>query len=725
MAATVPPDLSRPRRTPVTFPVGTSSPVTAGLGRPHDVPVRWVLGAAAVGSGAAGALLHAANAATGRVAEPSFWLMGFAAALGYGLAALMLHGDGSGRLRLLLGSIGLAQGLALLCSEAGLRAPDAPPASVLVWVGSWLWAPAYVATGTMLPLLMPDGRLPGPRWRVAGWVSALAVVGTAASWALTPYAHQDFPEALRGFTNPVGVEAVGAVPVGLALGAVLMIAVLLAAVSVVTRLRASTGVVRQQWKWVLLGLLVTVATLTVGRLLPLGAAEVLTGLAMLPLPLAIAVAVQRHGLWDVDVVLSRGLVYVGLLGVLLAGYVVLVRLSFDRLGPETTALAAAGLALLVLPMHGWLRRRVNRMVHGDVDEPYAVLARLGDRLAAAADPDDVADRVLPSVVEQLAGALRARAAVLSLRDGSSASYGSPLGEATLTVPLDYAGEPVGRLEVWRGGGFGWADRAVLDRLGSQAAVAAHTVLLARETRRARETTVLAREEERRRLRRDLHDGVGPSLAAVALQVETARDIAADDPHAAVALLDRLVPRLNAAVADVRALVYELRPPTLDELGLAAAVRELSARLSRPSTTVKAACAGLDGPDGLGGVGGAELPAAVEVAAYRIVGEAVTNAVRHADAARVLVALDRSGDELVVRVEDDGRGFAAAEADAAGGRGGDQGGVGLTSMRHRAEELGGSLTIATGPGGTTVTGRLPLGVAGTPVRPLPAGREVLR
>ena len=199
---------------------------------------------------------------------------------------------------------------------------------------------------------------------------------------------------------------------------------------------------------------------------------------------------------------------------------------------------------------------------------------------------------------------------------------------------EFSGEPFGTLEVTRDGGFGTTERELLDRWAAQAAVAVHTVLLAREARRSRELVVMTREEERRRLRRDLHDGVGPSLAALALQVETARDLAADDPDAAAGLLSTLAPRINAVVADVRSLVHELRPPTLDELGLAGATRELAARLSGPARVDVEA-------EGLG-----SLPAAVEVAAYRIAGEAVTNAVRHSGAGAIRVRLCREADALV-------------------------------------------------------------------------------
>jgi signal transduction histidine kinase len=235
---------------------------------------------------------------------------------------------------------------------------------------------------------------------------------------------------------------------------------------------------------------------------------------------------------------------------------------------------------------------------------------------------------------------------------------------------------------------GFDERAVvaLDRLAAQAAVAAHTVLLAGEARRAREAVVVAREEERRRLRRDLHDGVGPVLAALALHAETARDLAEEDPAAATRLLDRLVPRLNAAVADVRALVHELRPPMLDELGLATAVTTLADRLSTEETQVVVEDVRLP-----------ELPAAVEVAAYHIAGEAIGNAVRHAGAGTVRLSMSAGHGVLELVVVDDGHGIPPDHRT----------GLGTSTMRDRAEELGGHLEVSSGPGGTTVVAALPL------------------
>jgi signal transduction histidine kinase len=481
--------------------------------------------------------------------------------------------------------------------------------------------------------------------------------------------------------------------------------VVVAFASLVIRWRRSADVERQQLKWVALGYVATLVLFALARFMPLELAGVVAGLAMLPLPLAIGVAVLRHGLWEVDLVISRGLVYGLLSAVVVAVYATTVWLLGDLLGATTGApiLATTLIALLALPLRSLLQRHVNRWVHGDVEEPYAVLARLGDRLASAAAPEELTERVLPSVVEQVARSLRAGEAALALRDGTVTSYGGSGAGEPLTVPLVYAGQRLGDLTVRRPTGFDEGAVSALDRLAAQAAVAAHTVLLAREAQRAREAIVLAREEERRRLRRDLHDGVGPSLAALALHAETARHLAAEDPAAATRLLDRLVPRLNAAVADVRALVHELRPPMLDELGLASAVAALADRLSTDSTRVVLDEEPLP-----------ELPAAVEVAAYHIAGEAAGNAVRHAAATTVRVGLRAAGDQLELTVTDDGRGLPT----------GLRPGLGSTTMRERAEELGGHLQLRTGPSGTTVVATLPLAppeaADRSPIVPLVAG-----
>ncbi|MDP9387358.1 MAG: sensor histidine kinase [Actinomycetota bacterium] len=223
-----------------------------------------------------------------------------------------------------------------------------------------------------------------------------------------------------------------------------------------------------------------------------------------------------------------------------------------------------------------------------------------------------------------------------------------------------------------------------------AAALAHAATL----RRSVERLVLAREEERRRIRRDLHDGLGPTLAGVALQLDVARDMVGHDPDAARRVLDGVIELVNRGIADIRRLVDDLRPPVLDQLGLVAAIHEgasyLNGRGDRGELTVVVETAGNVGA----------LPPATEVTAFRIIMEAVNNACRHSRASRCVVrlAVDRAVD---LQVEDDGCGLATDHPT----------GTGLGSMQERAAELGGSCVVERGTaGGTIVRVRLPLPVA---------------
>ena len=619
---------------------------------------------------------------------PTFLGMELAFAIVYGGAgALLAWADAAPVVRRVLLAIGLAHALCSLAgtyAEVGLAAaPSWPAAEWALWVALWLWSPAYVAVPVVLPLLLPDGR---PVWRWSGWLAGTAVVTTAVWWAVTPYHLQDIP--VLGHVNPVGIDA-AASPVAVTGVAVLVLsAAAVAVASMVVRWRRAQGVERDQLRWVLVGVLATIAVGAGAFVLPAWSTELLPALAVLPLPAACLVALLRHRLWDVDVVLSRSLTYGLLSAGIVAAYVASVALLGAVLGSTAGApvLATTVVALLVLPLHTRLQKVVNRLVHGEVEDPWTALARLGDRLEAATGPAEVADRVLPDLVAQVSRALRVPYAAVRLADGSTTEHGEAPAEV-VTTPLVYGGVEVGRLVV-TGTELPRGERRLLEHLARQAAVAVHSVLLARAAQAARAGTATAREEERRRLRRDLHDGLGPALAAVALTAETARDLVPQDPAAAVALLDRLVPRLNEAVRDVRALVHDLRPPTLDELGLAGSVRELATRFATPTRSVSVDAGELE-----------VLPAAVDLAAYRIVSECLANAAKHSSASSVRLALRRSPSCLQVEVRDDGVGLASSAVP----------GVGLRSMRERAEELGGSCTIGSGEGGTgtTVVATLPL------------------
>lgn len=453
------------------------------------------------------------------------------------------------------------------------------------------------------------------------------------------------------------------------------------------------------------------------------------GVLFAPFPLALGIAVLRYRLFDIEIIMRRSLVF-GALTASLAGLYLLVVTALGRFEalPSTAAPFIASLAVAGLfgPLRTQARRLVSRSLFGDRDDPYEVMNRLSRRLEATAS----ADSVLTTLVETLADTLRLSYAAIRLRGpaGSparddAAPLGDPLGAqvahgvrtgASVKVPIVHAGEQVGELEIDAGlhrEPFGVADQRLLDGLARQVGVISQNLMLEKRLRQSLERVVTAREEERRRLRRDLHDGLGPSLAAAGLQVDLAASLVETDPQRAREILTGLGVAHREAVAGLRRLVDGLRPSVLDRLGLVGALRE-----GADSFTVHDTDTDTD-TDADGETGGAEtgdteawltvgvqagdigsLPAAVEVAAYRIAQEALANAARHSGARRCEVRLWRDASALLLQIEDDGRGLEP----------GYRAGVGLSAIRERAGELGGSATITGGArGGTLVFARLPV------------------
>jgi signal transduction histidine kinase len=329
---------------------------------------------------------------------------------------------------------------------------------------------------------------------------------------------------------------------------------------------------------------------------------------------------------------------------------------------------------------------------GERDNPYHVISHLGQRLETTLVPE----AVLPMIVETVTQALKLPYAAITLKQGDLFSTVASYGEAeeiALTLPLVYQAETIGQLLLasrTRGETFTSADRGLLDDLARQAGIAAHAVRLTTELQRARERLVTTREEERRRLRRDLHDGLGPTLAALNLQAGAVRTLIPQDPAEASAMVAEWRTTLRAVIADIRRLVYDLRPPALDELGLIGAIREQATQYSTRAGTNGVQML-MEAPEHL-----PALPAAVEVAAYRIAQEALANVARHAQArtCRIHLWLDNA---LHLLITDDGIGLPEKH----------RSGVGLLSMRERAEELGGSCSIdSTESKGTCVSALLP-------------------
>jgi len=330
-------------------------------------------------------------------------------------------------------------------------------------------------------------------------------------------------------------------------------------------------------------------------------------------------------------------------------------------------------------------------MYGERDDPYAVISRLGRRLEATLAPDTV----LPTLVETIAQALKLPYAAILLKEGegfrTAAAYGSPRGEPE-TLPLVYQREEIGHLVLSPrapGEAFSDADRNLLEDLARQAEVAVHAVRLTTDLQHSRERLVSTREEERRRLRRDLHDGLGAQLAGLKVQAGALRRLIPGDPAAADELVVELREELRSAIADIRRLVYDLRPPALDDLGMVEALRQMAQRYGAKDEPLSVL---VEAPEDL-----PNLPAAVEVAVYRITQEALTNVVRHARARTCVVRL-AVNDDVALEIVDDGVGIPAERS----------AGVGLSSMRERASELGGSCVVERAPeGGTRVLVRLPL------------------
>jgi signal transduction histidine kinase len=479
------------------------------------------------------------------------------------------------------------------------------------------------------------------------------------------------------------------------------------AVQVYRYRRVSTPAQRQQTKWAVFGIALAMVGFVIvivlnalfpasympGTLYYLGVSTLLY-VALLCVPLFIGLAILRAHLWDIDLVINRTLVY-GTLTTSIVGLYVLVvgylEALFRSSGNLVISLVATGLvAVLFQPLRQLLQRGANRLLYGQRDEPYTVVTRLSQRLEATLAPD----AVLSTIVETVAQALKLPyAAILLTREDTfilAASYGQP-GPDLLRLPLVYQAETVGQLCLASrtpGEPFSGADRQLFAELARHAGLAAHAVRLTVDLQRSRAHLVTTREEERRRLRRDLHDGLGSTLTGVVFKLDATETLLDQDPLRARAVLAEARAQTQATINDIRRLVYNLRPPILDEWGLLAALREQVAQYELNNVQVAFVA-----PESL-----PPLSAAVEVAAYRIVLEALTNVIKHAQATACTIRLGLLAEALTIEVEDNGVGRAHGAA----------AGVGLTTMGERASELGGSCSLEeAAPHGTRVLARLPL------------------
>lgn len=610
----------------------------------------------------------------------------------------------------LLLTAAVAMGVGEAFTEAGIHGVVTAPGSVpgagyLAAIGPGLEAAGLLIAVVGVPIVFPDGRLPGPRWRWLAWSAIAAVACLSLGNVISPHTNED---RLAGWRSPLGLPARFGNIAGMLSAAGVLLAVAAAAGAVaglVARWRRGGPLVRQQLLFLALAACPPAVVLLI-ILLANGVPGWLFCVVLLPLPVAIAVAILNHGLYDLRRAANRTLLWLTMSGVVVAIYAVVVIIAAALVPGHhawwPSALAAALAALVLIPLRESLQRAVNRVVYGRWHEPYEVLAGLGERLEAAADVDRLMDAV---VTELTTGLDLADVSVCGL-DGATVAGGTPAdaeaaaGTGTVLSLLAF-GTPVGYL-AYRvpGRQLSEAEQRLLHDLARQLGGALHARLLREDLQRARERLVLAREEERRRLRRDLHDGIGPALAGLTLKTETARALLPPGTDGASRQLHDLGEEIRRTVVDVRRLVEGLRPPALDELGLAGACAQAVERLTAGAGLTASVNAGDDLP---------ALPAAVEVAAYRIVVEAVTNTVRHARARHCQVSIEHREAALAIAITDDGAGL----------RPPDHHGHGLAIMRERAEELGGTVTVTDASPGVTVKARLPAATGPARVSPAPA------
>ena len=587
-------------------------------------------------------------------------------------------------------------GMLLSALTGAFDSPDHVAVDVLMWIQSWFWAPPIWAITTLLPMIYPDGRLPSRRWWWAVGLTGVGIVTYVVGLALTGEPDGDYAGRYT-VHNPLGrPEFQDFASFCSQTGEYLLIgATVIAAAGLVYRWWHAVGVRRRQ-----IGLVLLVFAFGAGQAvvrhnftgpLPFGLDRYVEVLGFSLLPMAIAIAITRDRLFDLDLAVRRAIVGVASVATLIACYVgafaafsvaVPTRLVAGAVLP--VALFAAAIFPLALVVIRWVRRitwgRKIDMVH--------VVTGLGQRMRDRLDAAEVPRAVCEEVVE----AMRLRMARLELctPDGvrSLAQVGD--GQPVVTFELWHRGDRVGSLVVSPPNGRAHLEETVSQALASLADQVAPVVAalgLDEQLLRSREQLVTAREEERSRLSRELHDNVGPTLAGIRLQLEAARGALPAD-FAGAELMDRAVHGIQGALATLRRVVHDLRPPELDTLGLPGALRELAVFLSGPTLRVDTSLPG--------DVSALSKP--VEVAAYRIVAEALTNVVRHAQATRAEITLELAAGQLVVEVSDDGIGVQPDPANH---------GMGMRFMAQRAEEIAGKFSYESTPTGTAVRAVLPV------------------
>lgn len=589
-------------------------------------------------------------------------------------------------------------GLGASWSAFGIaRDPHPPLTGFAVWVYAQLGSFLLVCLPAVL-VLFPTGRLVAGRWRL---VSVAVLVMACAMPALLLFAPTSAVEADQ---SPLPMATgMPQLPIPGDVFTVLLrvariatyLSMPLAVAVVFARQRRAAGRERAQLRWLVWAAVVCVVLSGVAIWLHNGWV-VMTALvvALAVTCVSITIGVLEPEIVDVDALMGGTVVWATVAATVIVLDLLLVTGLDAVLGARLDERDATLLLLLVAvtiyaPVRARLTALVRRALVGRRGDRYAVITQLAARLEQSGEVSSQ----LPELTAAVASAFKldfVRVEVFGHGGGAvSATHGIPPAEVR-EVPIRYGDDEVGRLELPARGVrsmLSRRDQTLLLDVVRQAAMAVRSSRLAHDLQLSREQLVLAREEDRRRIRRDLHDGLGPVLGGVAMRLDAAGNALDADPESTRRLVAQSRQDITEALADVRRLVHGLRPPALDDLGLLAALHQQAERMTSTDLAVSVEAEQVP-----------PLPAAVEVAAYRIASEALTNTARHARARRAYVRLEGAGAALLVEVADDGRGI---EPDVVAG-------VGLRSIRERAEELGGRTEITCpSEGGTTVRAWLPM------------------
>jgi signal transduction histidine kinase len=597
---------------------------------------------------------------------------------------------------------GLSLGVSVFSQSYGLRALLAAPGSLpvgraVVWLSDWTFL-VPIGLLAFLLLLFPTGQLRSRRWRPAAWfvggVFALSTVAVLAG-ATRAWSHP--------FSGSFGQQVTPPVLVGLV---VLLPAALLTSVAaLVVRFARSAGEERLQLKWFAAAAVLLVATFVAAILTNSVIASVLNGLASLCLYAAVVIAVLKYRLYEIDVVISKAVLYGSLAVFITAVYAALVAgvgtLVGNRHSVLLAALAAAVVAVAFQPARQWAGRLANRVVYGRRATPYQVLSDFTRRIGGTYASEDV----LPQMAHIVAAGTGAERVVVWLRTGDelrpeASSDGGPpaaplpvagnelpaLPEADLNVPVVHQGELLGAISVTmpKDEPLRPAGQQLVTDAASQAGLVLANAGLIEDLRASRQRLVTAQDEARRRLERNLHDGAQQDLVALAIKAQLADATIDEDPAQAKQILREIKAGAAGALENLRDLARGIYPPMLADLGLAAALNAQAGKSPLP-VTVEAAGVGRFGQD-------------TEAAVYFCCLEALQNTAKYAHATQARVCLQAQNGSLRFTVSDDGTGYDARHIPM---------GSGLRNMADRLAALGGRLEVRSAPNhGTTITGHLP-------------------